>query len=163
MKKLVLMSLLLLVTGHAVAIDICDNRSPFTDDDTRKDELRKEIGLDCSLPDFDTNRIDGKVIGTRLASILKYLNAHNYEFPIRSQLAIILRDQEPDLQYAIIEKVKTKTIRKTGQEITVVIELTIGKNPLGIKRPSVTLRFVDGLSDNVRENDLFRYICRYLQ
>ena len=115
------------------------------------------------MPDFDTNRIDGKVIGTRLASILNYLNNHNNEFAIRSQLAIILRNQEPDLQYAIIEKVKTKTIRKMGHEISVVIELTIGKNPLGVKCPRVTLRFVDGLSDNDSENDLFRYICRYLQ
>lgn len=115
------------------------------------------------MPDFEMNRIDSKVIGTRLASILQYLKTHDDEFSIKSQLAIILRDQEPALQYAIIEKFKTKTIRKNGQEINVIIELTIGKNPLGIKRRNITLRFVDGLSDNVAENDLFRYICNYLQ
>ena len=146
-----------------MAIGTCGNCSVFADNDDRKEKTRKEIGLDYSMPDFETSRIDGKVIGTRLASILQYLKVHENDFTIKSQLTIILRDQEPDLQYAIIEKVKTKTIQKTGQEITVIIELKIGKNPLGIKRRNITLRFVDGLSDNVAENDLFRYICSYLQ
>jgi len=163
MKKLVLMSLLLLATGHVMAIGTCGNCSVFADNDDRKEKTRKEIGLDYSMPDFEMNRIDSKVIGTRLASILQYLKTHDDEFSIKSQLAIILRDQEPDLQYAIIEKFKTKTIRKNGQEINVIIELKIGKNPLGVKRRNITLRFVDGLSDNVAENDLFRYICNYLQ
>ena len=163
MKKLVLISLVLLATGHVMAIETCYNRSFISENDHHKEELRIKIGLDYTMPDFETNRIINKVIGTRLANILQYLNAHDNEFLIKSMLITILHDQKPDLQYAIIKKVRTKTIRKTGHEITVIIQLTIGKNPSGIKRPEITLKFIDGLSENVHENDLFRYICNYLQ
>ena len=82
MKKLVLMSLLLLATGHVMAIGTCGNCSVFADNDDRKEKTRKEIGLDYSMPDFETSRIDGKVIGTRLASILQYLKVHENDFTI---------------------------------------------------------------------------------
>lgn len=34
---------------------------------------REAIGLDMTVPDFSTKKIDAKVMGTRLAGILEYL------------------------------------------------------------------------------------------
>lgn len=34
---------------------------------------REAIGLDMSVPDFSTKKIDAKVMGTRLAGILEYM------------------------------------------------------------------------------------------
>ena len=41
-------------------------------DEARK-EIRERIGLDLSVPDFSTKKINKKVMGTRLAGILEYL------------------------------------------------------------------------------------------
>ena len=42
--------------------------------------LREELGIDYSMPDFSTSKVDGKVIGTRLANMLELLKrqGHNY-------------------------------------------------------------------------------------
>jgi hypothetical protein len=40
---------------------------------------REAIGLDMSVPDFSTKKIDAKVMGTRLANLLRYFKENNPE------------------------------------------------------------------------------------
>lgn len=35
--------------------------------------MREKIGLDMTMPDFETKKIDAKVMGDRLAGMLDYL------------------------------------------------------------------------------------------
>lgn len=44
---------------------------------SKEEAMKTHVALDYSVPDFDTRRIDGKVIGTRLAKILHFMNEHN--------------------------------------------------------------------------------------
>ena len=163
MKKLILMSLLTMATGHAVAVGMCDYSSSFTVSDSRNDDVRREIGLDCSIPDFDTDRIDGNVIGRRLARILQRLSEKYMESPYNGSLAGILREQDPRVLFAYIEKMKIRHIRKSGNQIVITIALTIKKNTQGIRHPDIALTFTDGVSESTATNDLFRYICRYIK
>lgn len=41
--------------------------------EAKQAEMREKIGLDLSVPDFETKRIDAKVMGERLAGMLDYL------------------------------------------------------------------------------------------
>ena len=41
-----------------------------TVDEDRKAEVRKTLALDYSMPDYNTSKINAKVIGQRLADIL---------------------------------------------------------------------------------------------
>lgn len=41
-------------------------------------EYREKIGIDMSVPDFETKKIDAKVMGERLEGILNYL-MENYQ------------------------------------------------------------------------------------
>ena len=41
--------------------------------EAKRAEVREKLGLDLLVPDFDTKKIDAKVMGTRLAGILDYL------------------------------------------------------------------------------------------
>lgn len=60
MKRLILLPLLLLVA-------LCVNAQTSSQcEDARTAELRQKIGIDYSMPDFSTSKIDGKVIGTAL-------------------------------------------------------------------------------------------------
>lgn len=42
-------------------------------EEVRTAEVRENIGIDYSMPDFNTSMIDGKIIGTRLAKMLTLL------------------------------------------------------------------------------------------
>lgn len=44
-----------------------------SDSSVRQAEYRSNIGIDMSVPDFDTKKIDAKIMGSRLAGILNYL------------------------------------------------------------------------------------------
>lgn len=163
MKKVILMLLLMMVTGHVVAVEINDNRSPFIEDGTRKDDVRKKIGLDYSMPDYETSRIDERVVGQHLTLILQWLSKNYKNSQCNSFLVGILTEQEPMFLYAFIEKMKIVGIRKSGNEITIRIKLNIKKNSNGITNPCIILSFVDGVSESTWTNDLFSYITRYIK
>ena len=155
------MLLLTLATGQVSAFTINDNPTSIIEDETRKDDMRKQIGLDYSMPDFSTSSINGKVIGMRLAEMLDLLVENYKDYTFNPLLARLLNEQEPSLQYAFIEKLKIQNISKSGNEITIKIKLTIKPNSLGITNSVILMRFVDGISESSRANDLFCMLGRY--
>jgi len=82
MKKQLLILLLLFIGTMTVYSQL---RTVGTDSE-RNAEYKKAIGLDTTIPDFDTNKIDAKVMGSRLANLLNYLlenyNQDSYELQI---------------------------------------------------------------------------------
>lgn len=50
----------------------------YQTDSAKIAENRERIGIDKTVPDFETKKIDAKVMGTRLAGILEYL-LENYK------------------------------------------------------------------------------------
>ena len=63
MKKLFLMTMLMLFTQSLSA------QTTQQSEDARIVELRQKLGIDYSMPDFSTSKIDGKVIGEHLAKL----------------------------------------------------------------------------------------------
>ena len=53
-------------------------RNPTHQTSAKRTEYKEKIGLDMSVPDFNTQKIDAKVMGNRLAGILDYL-MENYQ------------------------------------------------------------------------------------
>ena len=153
--------LLTLATGQVSAFTINDNRTSIIEDETRKDDMRKQIGLDYSMPDFSTSSINGKVIGMHLAEMLDLLVENYKDYTYNPLLARLLNEQEPSLQYAFIEKLKIQNISKSGNEIGIKIKLNIKPNSLGIKSSVILMKFVDGISESSSANDLFRMLSRY--
>jgi hypothetical protein len=60
MKKLLLISVLFLAAIAAPA-------QPFPTEDAQTIELREKLGIDYSMPDFSTSKVDGDIIGIRLS------------------------------------------------------------------------------------------------
>ncbi len=67
MKKLLILLMLMVCVFGAHA------QTAVQQDDLKVTELRQQIGIDYSMPDFDMKKIDGKVIGVRLAKMLEFL------------------------------------------------------------------------------------------
>jgi len=59
----------------------------------KKQEIRKKIAFDYSLPDYETKKFDAKVMGTRLTNILCFLMENYQQGYYVSQLKGIAGEQ----------------------------------------------------------------------
>lgn len=160
MKKQLLILLLLFIGTMNTFSQL---RTVGTDSE-RNAEYKKAIGLDTTVPDFDTNKIDAQVMGSRLANLLDHLlqnyNKDTYELLI----AQILGEQNESLQhlYYKIKKMQFANASKQGDVITVLMHVWPDKNIADVNQADLMFRFVDGVSDNQTTNALFSYMSRYI-
>ena len=126
---------------------------------------REAIGLDMTVPDFSTKKIDAKVMGTRLAGILEYL-LENYTQGTYSRLiALMIGEQVEELKQAYfnIKKMKFVSAVKKGNELSILMKVWPGKNTKDVKQVDLTIHFIDGVSESQTANELFSYMSRYVQ
>ena len=138
---------------------------PVQTDEAKRTELREKIGLDMTMPDYDTKKIDAKVMGTRLAGILDYL-MENYQQGIYDRkLGSIAGEQNEVLENAYIQIKKLKFIYavKKGNEITILMRAELQKNAANVKQTDISLHFLEGISESDKVNELFSYISHYVQ
>ena len=157
-KTLLLFSLLLMVCGIAA-------QSAGQIDEKKMVEYRETIGLDYSMPDFNTTKVDAKVIGVRLAAILQSLEKNYKQAFYNRLLASIAAEQMANLNYSSVpvHKIMIKKISKTGDEINILVRTTLTPSDSKKKNFDVNLRFIQGVSDNNTTNLLFSDLCRYLK
>jgi len=138
---------------------------PTQRDSVRMAKYKDTIALDMSVPDFETKRIDAKVMGTRLASILEYLMENYGQGIYDRKLGSIASEQNKALENAYIQIKKLKFVNavKKGNEITILMRSDLQKNAINIKQTDITFHFVDGLSESDKVNELFSYISHYVQ
>ena len=132
-------------------------------DDKNAIELRQKLNIDYTLPDFSTSKLDGNIIGTRLALMLQRLQA-NYREAVNNQyLSKLVCEQNDGLNYVTIENLKIQKISKTGNVITIISNAKLSKNPLGLKNTEIRMVFTKGVSDNKAVNSLFSNLVRYIK
>lgn len=128
-------------------------------------ELRQQIGLDYSMPDYSVKKIDSSVIGPRLAKILTRL-LDTYKQPLYNQYLAMIRSQiveDPNLQYVHVDKLKLLNISKAWNTITIRFNTFTKDKNRGKLDYDLDFTFVDGLSDDKTVNDLFSNIGRYIK
>lgn len=82
-KKLFLFALLLIASANVNA------QASSQGEDEKTIEYRQKIGIDYSMPDFNTSKIDGKVIGTRLAKMLTLLMNRYDDYVFNQRVSFI--------------------------------------------------------------------------
>lgn len=122
--------------------------------------MRNRIGIDYSIPDFSTKRINASIIGDHLAEMLALLQADYKENAYYRRLISILRDQQDFLKTPEIKKFTITEITKQGNVITVKTRYTLTKNPEGIKTIDIPFVFDKGVSDSFSVNSLFADLSR---
>lgn len=98
---LVFAILLCTLTVHAQSV-------PAQTAEEKRAEMREKIGLDLSVPDFDTKEIDVKVMGERLTGILNYLMESYQQGVYDRKLCQIASEQNEALEnvYFQIKKMR---------------------------------------------------------
>lgn len=122
MKKLFLMTMLMLFSQSLSA------QTTQQSEDARTVELRQELGIDYSMPDFSTSKIDGKVIGERLAKLLQQLQSKYDNCVLNQYISLIQCEQIENLNYATVEKLNIARISKVGDVITIEAKTKLSKN-----------------------------------
>lgn len=164
MKKLLFTLCLLLgaTTLSAQSHHPSDIR-PQTSD--RMAAYREAIGLDMTVPDFSTKKIDAKVMGTRLANILRYLEDNIDQGQYNHWMASVYREQNESHKnvYFVIKKIKLQSITKSGNDIDICYKIWPDENSVQIKQAVISLHFKDGVSESKATNELFSNISHYVQ
>ena len=157
MKKLFLMTMLMLFTQSLSA------QTTQQSEDARTVELRQELGIDYSMPDFSSSKIDGKVIGERLAKLLQQLQSKYDNCVLNQYISLIQCEQIEDLNYATVEKLNITRISKVGDVITIEAKTKLSNNAAKVKNAKLTFVFDKGVSESISVNDLFKNLGRYIK
>lgn len=155
MRKLVTIIALLCCTFCAFAEDAVQEDPIVT-------QLRKEIGIDYSMPDFKTKKIDGEVIGAHLAGMLNLLQKYYNDGTYNWKLAAIVKEQKGMVSQVSIDKMKVTEISKKGDVISIKMNTKLSKNAEGIKTTDIVVVFDKCVSESQSVNSLFSYLSRYV-
>lgn len=158
--KLALTSLLIIISTLSFA-----QGASVQTDSMKLTQYRTEIGLDLTVPDFDTKSIDAEVMGIRLAGILDYLLENYHQSVYERKLCKILKEQNQTLENIEFEIVKIQLdgAKKIGEEITLYFTVWPSKNLAKVKQTEVAFHFKDGVSESQATNELFSIMSRYVQ
>ena len=140
-------------------------RVGYQTDSAKIAEYRERIGLDMTVPDFETKKIDAKVMGPRLAGILEYLLENYTQGTYDRLLTRMLGEQVEELKQAYfnIKKMKYVSATKVGDELSILMKVWPDKNSKDVKQVDLTIPFNNGVSESQTENELFSYMSRYVQ
>lgn len=153
-----MLTILTLLSVNASAANVVEAKQPSSEETS---DIRQLIGLDMTMPDFNTKKIDARIIGSRLAQMLNLLH-NTRDFFYCGCLAKIVAEQNPGLLYLKIENVKLKRIKKNGNTLDIMIDLSLDANQGSKDTYHLPIRFVDGVSDSMATNELFCYLGRYM-
>ena len=124
---------------------------------------RNRIGIDYSIPDFSTKRIDASIVGDHLADMLSLLRSQYKESAYYRRLISIMRERQDFLRTPEIKKFVITGITKKGDVITVQTKYTLTKNDEGIKALDIPFVFDKGVSESYSVNSLFMALSKDIQ
>ena len=140
-----------------------------SDANTRKDslyrqEVREMIALDYSMPDYSVKKIDESKLGSRLASLLRYLEENQKNGYINPWIASVVKEQNESLRekYIEVEKLKLVSVSKAGDVISIKYKASLSAKIDNSEPVFLIIHFLDGVSESKNVNDLFSYISRYV-
>ncbi len=138
---------------------------PQQADDAQRAKYKQEIGLDMSVPDFQTKSINSKVMGPRLASILNYILENYHQSVYERRISNILSEQDEVLKNLFLKTKKMKFVSavKKADELTVVMRVWLDKNDANVKHTDMILHFKEGVSESHKVNELFSDSSKYVQ
>ena len=132
-------------------------------EDSQIEFTRGRIGIDYSMPDFSTKRIDGSIIGDHLAEMLKFLKTNYKSGSCNGRLMSIVREQNDFVYPPQIKSLAIRKITKEGDVITIETRVTLSKNDEKINNLDFQFVFEKGVSNNWNVNRLFSYLSQASQ
>ena len=161
MMKQLLITILLLLGATSLS---AQSTSKSSLDSAQIAEYRAKIALDYTMPDYTVKKIDDSKMGPHLANILRYFEENGKQGSLSSWMSSIISEQNESMKgtYMELKKLKLVRVSKTGNEITILYQVTLDAKGNQPSQAEMTFHFTDGVSESKKVNDLFSYICRYV-
>ena len=156
MKKLLIIIILMACAFGAQA------QTAVQKEDPKVTEMRQQIGIDYSMPDFKTKKIDGEIIGTHLAGMLNLLQKYYNDGTYNWKISAIVKEQIGMVSQVSVDKLKINEIIKVGDTVSIKMNTKLPKNSVGIKTADIVVVFKKGISESQAVNSLFSYLSRYV-
>lgn len=154
MRRLIILTFVLVCAINVQAQNVVEQ------EDSQMVFTRGRIGIDYSMPDFTTKKIDGSIIGDHLADMLKHMQTYYSRGACNGKLMSIVRNQEDFVFPPKIKSFKVREIVKVGDVITVSTRVILSKNDEGITVLDIPFVFDKGISQDMLVNNLFIYLSR---
>lgn len=160
MKKLLLLFFLLLGAGTLSA----QSNWAKVSDAQYKSDVRQKLNLDYSMPDYSVKKIDESKIGSHLANILRFFEENGKRGTFAPWIGSILSEQDESFKdrYVELEKLKLTKVSKVGNEITILYKVTLNALKGHPAQTDLVFHFLNGVSESKPVNEMFLYICRYV-
>ena len=162
MKQILL--LLFLLLGAGAANLSAQSTWTTTNEAKYKSDIRQKLNLDYSMPDYSVKKIDERKMGSHLANILRYFEENASQGTFTPWLGSILSEKDESFKYRYVElkKLKLINVSKTGNEITIIYNVTLNDAAGLPSKVDLAFRFLDGISESKPVNEMFSYICNYV-
>lgn len=123
-------------------------------------EMKEKLAIDYSMPDYTTKKLDAKVMGEHMATMVNVFLERCTQMSYQRPLNQVIGEQVESFKYYDfpIKKMKFASATKVGNEITLLFKVWLSKKTNGIKQTEMSIRFIDGVSDSNTVNELFCYI-----
>lgn len=144
------------------AMGMSAQSSSVLTDDYKKD-VREKLALDYSMPDYSTSKIDAKVIGPRMAAILKKIQELKETDTSMGTLSVMQANQIDGMIFCRVKKVNLHNVQKRGNKITVTYDTELAENVKNLKTSQLVFHFVDGVSEDSAVNEFFSQISRCMK
>ena len=160
MKYILITILLLLGATNIFAQSDANTRR----DSLYRQEVREMIALDYSMPDYSVKKIDESKLGSRLASLLRYLDENQKNSYINPWIASVIKEHNESLKdkFFEVEKLKLVSVSKAGDVISIKYKASLSAKIDNSEPVFLIIHFIDGVSESKNVNDLFSYISRYI-
>ncbi len=145
-------------TAHGVS-------SVRTGEETKEEKWRKQIDIDMSVPDFNTKKIDQKVMGWRLAKMIDFIQNSYMQASYNRTISTIRYEQteDPRIRFSNTDKLEFVSAEKQDSIILIKWQTSTKLDKKEKVTHDIILRFVNGISDQESVNNLFRDISRYIR
>ena len=102
-------------------------------------------------------------MGQRLANILNKFQEMSLSQINLGSLSVIQANQIDGMIYCVVKKVVLNKVVKQGNVITISYDTELAQNEMGLKKTQLVFTFAEGVSADMKTNDFFTYICRYIK
>lgn len=152
-------------TPEAISQTVYGSDKTWTGKETKEEKWQKMIDIDMSVPDFKSKKIDQEVMGCRLAKMIDFIQKNYKQGGYNRRLAQIRYEQteDPRIRFANIDRVEYLEAEKKDSIILLKWHTFTKLENKEKVNYDITMRFINGISDNEAVNDLFSDISRFIQ
>ncbi len=135
-----------------------------TNEEQYKNEIRQKFALDYSMPDYSVKKIDEGKMGSHLANILRDFEKKGTQGTLATWITSIVSEQNESIKslYVELKKLKLINVSKTGNELTIRYNVTLNAPAGQANHADLVFHFLDGVSESQSVNEMFSFICRYV-